>query len=128
MAAPWKCHAPYEAARELVRTQVRAALRTLRELPKEKRLPDESVLCLRLHPDMLAKSYDPQGIFAQVRDLENVGSRTYRIRPEDVAPTKRIKRQLEQKIAEVTGALFLCAAPIKGFNDCFGLWINQRHV
>src|SRR5437016_12594926 len=78
----------YEAAREVVRTQVQAALRTLHELPKEKRLPDESVLCLRLHPDMLAKSYDPQAIFAHVRDLENVGSRTYQVRTQDVAQTK----------------------------------------
>lgn len=106
---------PYDAARDLVRTQVRAALRTLRELPKEKRLPDESVLCLRLHPDMLAKSYDPQGLFAQIRDLENVGSRTYRIRPEDVAPTKRIKRQLEQAITEVTGRVVFVRSTDQGF-------------
>jgi hypothetical protein len=108
---------PYDAARDLVRAQVQVALRTLRGLPKEKRLPDESVLCLRLHPDMLAKSYDPQGIFGQVRDLENVGSRTYRVRTQDVAPTKRIKRLLEQEITDITGRVVFVRSTDEGFRQ-----------
>jgi hypothetical protein len=105
----------YAEARELVRAQVQNALRVVRELPKEKRLRDEAVLSLRLHPDVMAKSYDPKGIFAEVRDLENVGSRTYRVSAGDVARTKRIKRQLEEHVEIVTGRVVFVRSNEQGF-------------
>lgn len=112
---PTEMPRPFDDARERARTQVQAALHALRDLPNEKRLPNEGVLCLRLHPDMLAKSYDPEGIFALVPDLANVGSRMYRIPAADVAQTKRIKRQLEQQVEEVLGRVVFIRSTDQGF-------------
>ncbi|MGC3990844.1 MAG: S8 family peptidase [Chthoniobacteraceae bacterium] len=98
-----------------MKAHIGQALDKLAALPSRKRFQDESVLCLRLHPDMIAKSYDPQGIFGRIRDLENVGSRNYRIPTADVARTKRVKKQLEQHIREVTGRLVFVRSNDAGF-------------
>lgn len=105
----------YGGARDLVKREVGTALAKFAALPPRKRFKDEAVLCLRLHPDMIAKSYDPQGIFGLVRDLENVGSRNYRLPTAEVAPTKRVKKQLEQHIRDVTGRMIFVRSNDAGF-------------
>ena len=72
-------------------------------------------MCLRLHPDMLAKSYEPKAIFAKVPEIENIGSRSYRVSPEKVAQTKRVKKQLEEKIQELTGRIVFVRSNDRGF-------------
>ena len=67
----------YDEARDLVKAGVTAALADFEALPETKRLPDEAVFCLRLHPDAMAKSYDPVAIFTEVPELRNAGSRHY---------------------------------------------------
>lgn len=105
----------YEEARELVKGQVQTTMVKFAALPPSKRLNDEAVFCLRLHPDMIAKTYDPKAVFALVRDLENVGSRNYRVASSEVAQTKRIKKQLENRIQEVTGRLIFIRSNDAGF-------------
>lgn len=105
----------YGEARDLVKREVGTALAQIAALPARKRFTDEAVLCLRLHPDMIAKSYDPQGIFGLVRDLENVGSRNYRLPAREVAATRRIKKQIEQHIHEVTGRMVFVRSNDAGF-------------
>lgn len=105
----------YAQARDRVLDDVQRALQDVRELPTEKRFPDEVVLCLRLHPDMTAKSYDPHGIFTAVPHLDNVGSRSYRIATQRVAQTKRIKRLLEARIEDVTGRMVFVRSTDEGF-------------
>ncbi len=105
----------YDEARDLVKREIVAALTKFAALPSRKRFKDEAVLCLRLHPDMIAKSYDPQGIFGLVRDLENVGSRNYSSPTTEVAQTKRIKKQLEQHIRDVTGRMVFVRSNDAGF-------------
>lgn len=113
--APKEMPRSYDEARALVKTELSRALQAVHALPRNKRLPDETVLCLRLHPDMLAKSYEPKGIFTTVRELENVGSRSYRVSPEKVAQTKAIKKRLENKIHEVTGRIVFVRSNDQGF-------------
>jgi hypothetical protein len=105
----------YAEARELVKREVQTALEKIAALPESKKLEDETVLCLRLHPDMMAKTYDPKGIFETVRDLENVGSRNYHVAATRVAQTDRIKKQLEQHILETTGRLVFVRSNDAGF-------------
>jgi hypothetical protein len=105
----------YEEARNLVKREVSTALAKFAALPTRKRFKDETVLCLRMHPDMIAKSYDPQGIFGRVRDLENVGSRNYRLPTADVAQTRRIKKQLAQHVREITGRIVFVRSNDAGF-------------
>ena len=105
----------YGEARDLVKREVSTALAKFAALSPRKRFKDEAVLCLRLHPDMIAKSYDPQGIFGLVRDLENVGSRNFRLPTAEVAQTKRMKKQLEQHIREVTGRMVFVRSNDAGF-------------
>jgi hypothetical protein len=106
---------PYPQARDRVRSHVKNALEKIASLPNNKRFKDEAVLCLRLHPDMMAKTYDPRGIFAYIGDLENVGSRNYKTGSCEVAQTKRIKKQLEKSILEVTGRMVFVRSTQIGF-------------
>jgi hypothetical protein len=57
---------PFEEARNHLRNQTVMAMERFASLPIRKRLADEAVFCLRLHPDMIAKSYDPKAVFALV--------------------------------------------------------------
>lgn len=106
----------YEEARIVVKKEVATALEKFASLPPKKRRSDEAILCLRLHPDMVAKTYDPEGIFSMVRDLENVGSRSYKVASKDVAQTERIKKQLEKETEEVTGRLVFVRSSDAGFH------------
>jgi hypothetical protein len=105
----------YDAARDLVKGEITTALGKFAALPTRKRFDDETVLCLRLHPGMMAKTYDPAGLFGAVPDLESVGSRNYRLPTTEVAQTKRIKKQLEQHIEQVTGRLVFVRSDDAGF-------------
>src|SRR5438045_543509 len=105
----------YAEARDVVKREIWTALEQVAALPKGKKMEGEVVLCLRLHPDMMAKSYDPSGIFETVRDLENVGSRNYRVATSAVAQTQRIRKQLQQRIQEATGRLVFVRSNDAGF-------------
>lgn len=105
----------YEEARNRVKQDVGMALEQFNALPVQKRMKNEAVLCLRLHPDMTAKSFDPTTIFADVPELENVGSRNYRVAADEIARTSRVKRQLEKEITEVTGRLVFVRSSDAGF-------------
>lgn len=83
----------YAEARDLVVNGVRGVLSHASALPRTRKYRNEVISCLRLHPDMLAKSYDPQEIFLQVPELRNIGSRNWKPKLKDVAQTKRVKKQ-----------------------------------
>src|SRR5260370_38408183 len=70
---------------------------------------------MRVHHDMMAKSYDPKGIFGVVGHVENVGARNYRVAAGEVAQTRRIRKQLEQHIREATGRLVFVRSSDAGF-------------
>ncbi len=118
---------PYSEARDLVKNQVSTALRHHASLPLHKRFADEAVLCLRLHPDMMAKSYDPTAIFNAIPELANVGSRNYNVPVDTIAQTTRIqkhrqkqdakelKAQLQDQVLNVTGRLVFVRSDDAGF-------------
>jgi hypothetical protein len=105
----------YDEARELVKGQVTRSLEVVSALPAKKKLGDEVVLTLRLHPDATAKTYDPSAIFKTVPDLENVGSRNYMVASARVAQTPRIKKQIETGINETPARLIFVRAQRAGF-------------
>lgn len=105
----------FDAARDLVKTEVNAALAGFVALPAAKKLKDEAVFCLRLHPDATAKSYDPVAIFSEVPELRNVGSRYYAVDADAVAQTGRIEKLREKDQSEVKGRLVFVQGPPEGF-------------
>jgi subtilisin family serine protease len=105
----------YDEARELVKAGVTAALADFAALPETKKFSDEAVFCLRLHPDAMAKSYDPAAIFSEVPELRNVGSRHYQAPAETVAQTKRIEKLRDEDKTEVKGRLVFVQGPPEGF-------------
>lgn len=107
----------YEEARVRVKTGIAESLNVLRSTAGEKKLPDEAVFCLRMHPDATAKSYEPVEIFAKIPALRSVGSRTYRAPVEDVAQSKRIAKQVEKKVTEVSGRLIFVQSSPAGFEQ-----------
>ena len=105
----------YDEARELVKTGVGQALTEFKALPATKKLADEAVFCIRLHPDATAKSYDPVAIFVEVPELRKVGSRYYHASAESVAQTKRVEKLREKDATEVTGRLVFVQGSPGGF-------------
>ncbi len=105
----------YDDARDLVKAGVTAALANFESLPATKRLADEAVFCLRLHPDAMAKSYDPIAIFSEVPELRNVGSRHYQAPADSVAQTKRVEKLRGKDQDEVKGRLVFVQGPPEGF-------------
>lgn len=106
----------YDEARDLVKAGVTAALAGFELLPAKKKLADEAVFCLRLHPDAMAKSYDPVAIFSEVPELRNVGSRHYQSPADSVAQTKRVEKLRGKDQEEVKGRLVFVQGPPEGFN------------
>jgi len=86
---------PYDEARDLVIRQTREMLRTAANISPNRKYPDELFVCFRLHPDMLAKTYEPDSIFVQVPDLRKIGSRNWRPNLNEVAQTEKVKKQKE---------------------------------
>ena len=96
---------PYEEARAHVKSEIGAALERFASLPTRKRHADEAVLCLRLHPDLMAKSYEPARVLATVPNLTEIGSRYYHLPTSAVAQTNSIKKQAEAHIQMATGRM-----------------------
>lgn len=111
----------YGEARDRIKSGVDDALLHFESLPPEKKVADEAVFCLRLHPDVTAKSYDPSAIFEEVPELHSVGSRTYRTPVADVAQTKRMAKKLDKKEREVDARLVFVQSTPKGFER----FVNQ---
>ena len=105
----------YDEAREIVKAGVASALADFESLPPAKKLGDEAVFCMRLHPDAMAKSYDPVAIFREVPELRNVGSRHYQAPSDSVAQTKRVKKQRDEEKEEVKGRLVFVQGKREGF-------------
>ncbi len=112
---PAKLPRSYDEARALVKTQVTNALEVVRELPPSKKLKNEITLCLRLHPDMTAKSYTPDEIFARVPDLRSIGSRNYDVNLKEVARTERIEKKLKNKEGQSSARLLFVRGEEAGF-------------
>jgi hypothetical protein len=110
----------YEEARERVKGGITAALDALAQLPARKKLRDEAVFCLRLHPDATAKSYDPTLLFEDVPELRKVGSRMYREHASNVAPTPRTKKKNVDEAPEVEGRIVFVQSSAAGFRRFLG--------
>ena len=95
----------YGEARDRIKSGVGDALRSFVALPNEKKIADEAVFCMRLHPDVTAKSYDPSTIFDEIPELRSVGSRNYHTPIKDVATTKRLEKKIDEDVTNVDARL-----------------------
>jgi hypothetical protein len=105
----------YEEARDRLVSDVKVSLDLLKSIPAEKKFEGESVFCLRLHPDAIAKSYDPSPVIDQIPALRSIGSRSYRTGISEVAPTNRLKKLEESSTTEVSGRLVFVQGPDAAF-------------
>ncbi|QQL50600.1 MULTISPECIES: S8 family peptidase [Mucilaginibacter] len=73
--------ATFDEAKEKIIGDIDAATGILRQMPNNSKLPNEVVLCMRMHPDFSAKSYYPDSIFDGTTErfgLQEIGSRVWR--------------------------------------------------
>lgn len=105
----------YDEARQLVKDGIERSLADFEALSRHKKVPDEAVFCLRLHPDATAKSYDPQTIFDEVPELQKIGSRSYHAPTDSVAQTDRTRKKREKAIDELPGRLLFVRSSPSGF-------------
>lgn len=106
----------YGDARDIVKRGLTTALNSFEALPAQKKLLEEPVFCLRLHPDVTAKTYSPTAIFEEVPDVRPIGSRNYRTAINEVAPTRRIEKQKALEAADVSGRLIFVQSSPEGFD------------
>ena len=105
----------YEQARDLVSAGVAASLSEFQALPEKKKLPGEAVFCLRLHPDAMAKSYDPVALFEEVPELTNIGSRNYRVSTGSVAKTRRTEKKADAGQETLEGRMIFVRSSPAGY-------------
>lgn len=106
----------YDEARDRLVSNIKSTLDLIRNEPAKKKIEGESVFCLRMHPDAIAKSYDPSPILERIPDLRSIGSRAYRSNISDVAPTKRLQKLAESSTTEVSGRLVFVQGPDAAFD------------
>jgi hypothetical protein len=99
-------------------------------IPASRKYSDELFLCLRLHPDMLAKSYEPETLFVEVPDLKNVGSRSWRPDLAAVAQTARVRKQrTENSLGVCLGRLLFVQSTEEGFRRLLAkLYMSPRFL
>lgn len=111
----------YDEARARVVADIGQVLQSASGLQSARRYPEELVVCFRLHPDMLAKSYEPDRLFIEVPDLRKVGSRNWRPRLDQVAQTDRVKKERRANPAAVgLGRLIFVEANEDGYRRLLG--------
>jgi hypothetical protein len=111
----------YDDARDRVVEQLKSTLAKATALDKVRKYQDEVFLCFRLHPDMLAKTYEPESLFIEVPDLKKVGSRNWRPFLDDVAQTQRVLKQKAGRRNVVgLGRLIFVQGVAEGFNRFLG--------
>lgn len=77
----------YEEARINLMSNIRDTENKLRGVPVDMKLPNETVVCLRMHPKYSAKSYYPSSLFStfdEIEGMQEVGSRLWRPKPNDI--------------------------------------------
>jgi hypothetical protein len=107
----------YDQARAVVRAGLAEALRAFETLPVAKRVPDEAVFCLRLHPDATAKTYDPSAMFDDAPQLRKIGSRNYHAATGSVAVTKRTEKLAGDRIDQIEGRLVFVRSSLAGYRQ-----------
>jgi hypothetical protein len=118
----------YDEAREQVIRSVDATLNQFAALPSIKRFNDEAIFCLRLHPDVTAKTYDPSALFQTVPDLENVGSRMYRTPKSSVAQTARVAKQPVKDDENIAARLIFVRSSPTGFRKFIRVLHSSENV
>jgi len=106
----------YGEARDRIKSGLGTAIGNFESLPAEKKIADEAVFCMRLHPDVTAKSYDPSTIFNEVPELRSVGSRNYHTPVDEVAQTSRIEKQVDKDMTDVDARLVFVQSTPSGFD------------
>jgi hypothetical protein len=111
----------YDDARDRVVEQLKTTLVKTTSLDHVHKYQEEVFLCFRLHPDMLAKTYEPEALFIEVPDLKKVGSRNWRPALDEVAQTERVlKQKAEQRNAVGLGRLIFVQGVPEGFQRLLG--------
>ena len=111
----------YDEARDRVVDQMKDALQKAMSFDQVHKYKQDLFICFRLHPDMLAKSYEPEALFVEVPDLRKIGSRNWRPPLDDVAQTERVlKQKRNQRNAVGLGRLVFVQGVEEGFQRFMG--------
>ena len=119
---PPKLPRTYGEARTKLVSELKEAAEQFRNLPQRLKKPSEAVFCLRLHPDVTAKSYDPSALITSVPDLRDVGSRQYSVAGSEVASTERLQKRLAKQDDDLVDARLVF---VQGGATAFGGLLSQ---
>lgn len=94
----------FQSAKNTILENIDIVEDKLRALPDSSRLPNEVILCVRMHPDFSAKSYYPETLFdgdSEKYGLQEIGSRLWKLDKEK--PIKKKTKSNEAKMFFVRG-------------------------
>tara|TARA_R110002049_G_scaffold309039_1_gene516101 strand:- start:229 stop:2550 length:2322 start_codon:yes stop_codon:yes gene_type:complete len=117
---PWT----YDEARGRIKDDIEVALRGFHSLSKEKKILEEAVFCMRMHPDFTAKSYSPEAVFGMTPELRSIGSRLYQTPITEIAQTKRIEKRISENESKAEGRMVFVQSSTEGF-ERFLLQLDQ---
>jgi hypothetical protein len=96
----------YAEARSHLLNNIRETAEKLRSVPSTMKLPNETIVCLRMQPEFSAKSYYPASLFSafdEIDGMQEVGSRLWR--PQTDEPTIKKGDNKEDALPNKAGKL-----------------------
>lgn len=106
----------FDVASAHLTPQIVRSLNELNSLPSSLKQDEGLVLCLRLHPDMLAKTYEPESLFRRLPTLRNVGSRRWEAPLAEVAQTRKVE-ELRQRTNFSESRILFIQSTLEGFQS-----------
>lgn len=109
----------YDDARKNLISDITRSRELVRAMPKESKLPNEVVLCIRMLPEFSAKSYYPKALLDDKTGVTEIGSRVWRN-----AMFDRNSSETPVNESHVSGKLFFIRATNKGL-DAFSQQLDR---
>jgi hypothetical protein len=117
----------FDEARTNLLSNINTTISDIEKISSKNKLPNESVVCVRMHHDFTAKSYYPQAIFNQ-EGLTEIGSRMWREKKNDKTVNSGkmfflrveqdalsyLKNRLNQSVSRHTQAFMLSVRRLSG--------------
>ena len=107
----------YNTHRICLKKQIEEQIQDIRRYSGELRLGDEMVMCARLFPDFIAKSYSPHGIIETFTGVKTIGSRNYKASISEVKSESKLRKFNKRGRKTVESRLLFLSGKIAEFSN-----------
>lgn len=107
----------YNTHRICLKKQIEEQIQNIGRYSGELRLGDEMVMCARLFPDFIAKSYSPHGIIETFTGVKTIGSRNYKASISEVKSESKLRKFSKRGRKTVESRLLFLSGKIAEFSN-----------